>query len=144
MPRRHDGTAAEAVTILRERALLMLAAFEREEPSATWSQFRGLVEKATRASDLRSLLREFRAITGAMSESRRRALERALRDRFGPDDDWERHLAVVARMRVRGRIRSEREYRSVQAYQDSIANTVALQDDFLALGALLDDFTAAP
>jgi hypothetical protein len=41
----------------------------------------------------------------------------------------------------RGRIRSEREYRIVQAYLDS-----HLGDDAedIALGALLDEFMAAP
>ncbi|HEY7236306.1 MAG TPA: hypothetical protein VH539_19250 [Gemmatimonadaceae bacterium] len=121
----------------------MLAAFEREEPSPTWARFRELVETSTRVSDLRTLLRECRGMLGAMSSPGRRALELDLRNRFGPDQEWERDLAVVAKVRARGRIRSEREYRSVQAYQDSIAGDAGRQDEFLALGGLLDDFSAA-
>jgi hypothetical protein len=135
---------SEETAALRERALFMLAAFERDEPGPTWAQLREIVEGARRLSDLRTLLREFRAMTGAMSPAGRRELDRGLRERFGADPEWQRDLAVVAKVRARGRIRSEREYRSVQAYQDSIAGDLERQEEFLALGALLDEFSAAP
>jgi hypothetical protein len=136
------GNAEEAAA-LRERVLLMLAAFEREESSPTWPQLRKVVEASTRLSDLRTVLRECRGMMGAMSPAARRTLERDLRNRFGADSEWQRDVAIVAKVRARGRIRSEREYRTVQAYQDSIAGDLEHQDEFLTLGALLDEFSAA-
>ncbi len=122
---------------------MMLDAFEREEPGSTWGKFRMLVNDAQRVSDLRALLRECRGMMGAMSPAGRRALDQDLRERFGTDAQWERDLAVVQKVRARRRIRSEHEYRSVQAYQDSIAGDANRHDEFLALGALLDTFSAA-
>ncbi len=142
--KRSSRTAnGEETAALRERALLMLAAFEREEPGPTWARFRELVEQSSRLSVLRTMLRECRGMMAAMSPDGRRTLERVLRDRFGADPEWDRELATVAKVRARGRIQSEREYRSVQAYQDAIAAELDRQDEFLALGALLDDFSAA-
>jgi len=129
---------------LRARLYLMLEAFEREEPSKTWLEIRELVDRSSRLSVLRSLLRDLRGAVAALSPSGRRTLETALQEQFGPDSEWQRELAIVERVRARGRIRSEREYRAVQAYQDSIAGDRARQDEFLALGAMLDDFSAAP
>lgn len=123
----------------------MLAAFEREEPGPTWAHFfRAVLECTNRLGDLRVLLRELRAMTGAMSPEGRRGRQRALRQRFGPDRDEGRELVTVEKVRARGRIRSEREYRSVEAYADSIAGERARHDEYLALGALLNAFTAAP
>jgi hypothetical protein len=135
---------AEQVAELRERARLMLAAFEREEPSPRWAPFREAVERASRLGDLRTLVRECRAMTGAMSPAGRRELDQALRERFGADPEWDRDLTIVAKVRGRGQIRSEAEYRPVQAYQDSIAGDLERHNEFLALGALLDEFSAAP
>ena len=135
---------SEEAAALRERALVMLAAFEREEAGPSWTQFREILEGATRLSALRTIVRECRGMMGAMSPSGRRTLERELHDRFGPDPEWERNHAIVAKVRARGRIQSEREYRAVQAYQDAIAGDLERQDEFLALGAVLDDFSAAP
>jgi hypothetical protein len=137
------GASGEEAATLRERALLMLAAFEREEPSPTWAKFREFVEASTRLGELRMMLRECRGMMAAMSPDGRRVLERVLRERFGADPEWERELATVTKVRARGRIQSEREYRSVQAYQDAIAAELDLQEEFLALGALLDDFSTA-
>ena len=145
-PLRRDARSelqAEKVE-LRERALAMLAAFEREEPGPMWARLRGVLERTTQVSPLRTLLRELRAMTGAMSSEGRRALRQELRERFGPDRDEKRDLATVAKVRARGRIRSEPEYRAVEAYGDSIAGDPARQDEYLALGALLDEFSAAP
>jgi len=143
-PKRWSRTAnVEEAAALRERTLLMLVAFEREEPGPTWAKFRELVETSSRLSDLRTMLRECRGMMAAMSPAGRCALESVLRDRFGADPEWDRDLAIVAKVRARGRIRSEREFRSVQAYQDAIAAELERQDEFLALGALLDDFSAS-
>jgi len=120
----------------------MLAAFEREEQSGTWAKFRELLQRSTRVSDLRMLLRELRAMTGAMSTTGRQALLAELEQRFGPDSDYEADLAVVSRVRNRGRIKSEREYRAVQSFADSIAGDPQRDGEFLALGALLDRFMA--
>ncbi len=67
-----------------------------------------------------------------------------MRAKFGPDPDWERELTILKKVRARGRISTEREYQAVQAYQDSIAGDFARQDEFLALGAVLDEFSASP
>ncbi len=76
-------TRPQDASELRERALLMIAAFEREEPSPTWPRFREIVECATRPSDLRDIVRECRGMAAAMSPAGRRELERELRERFG-------------------------------------------------------------
>jgi hypothetical protein len=143
-PKGSSRANSEEPAKLRERALLMLAAVEREEPSVGWAKFRELIEGSTRLSDLRTILRDCRGMMAAMSPEGCRALERELRDRFDTDPEWERDLAMVAKVRARGRIQSEREYRSMQAYQDSIAADLERQDEFLAIGALLDSFSAAP
>src|SRR5215467_14046066 len=104
---------------LRARGLVMLAAFQHEEPSDTWAKCRDVLQQSTRLSDLRTLARELRAATGAMSPRGRQSLLRELSERFGPDPEYEADLAVVKRVRRRGRVNSEREYRSVQAYADS-------------------------
>jgi hypothetical protein len=128
---------------LRERVLVMVAAFEREESSQTWAKLRELAERSTRLTDLRGLVRECRGIMGALTPAGRRALDIELRERFGADPQWERTLGIVAKVRARGRIRSESEYRSVQAYQDSISSNADSQEEFLVLGGLLDSFSAA-
>lgn len=56
----------------------------------------------------------------------------------------ERDQALIAKVRARGTIRSEREYRAVQAYQDAIAGEPEREDEFLALGTLLNRFSAEP
>ncbi len=128
------------VEALRERALTMLAAFDREETGPAWSQFRELVQKSTRIGELRTILRELRDITGTMSRSGRKELDRALAARFGDDIEGQRELEIV----TRGRTRAEREYRSVQAYIDSKAGDQIRDEEFLAFGALLDAYSAAP
>jgi hypothetical protein len=127
---------------LRERATMMLAAFVRAEPTATWSQMNEIVARAKGVNALRAIVRELRGAAAGLSRAARAELERALRDRFGADKSWERDRQLVARVRARGQIRSEREYRVVQSYADAIAADD--QAEFLALGALLDDYMAAP
>jgi hypothetical protein len=134
----------EGAAELRERALVMLAAIERAEPRPLWDQLREVVTGATRVGDLRTVLRELRAMVGALSSDARRELARELRVRFGPDPEEARDLKVVERVRARGRIRSEPEYRAVESYADSIAGDAERQEEFLALGALLDEFSASP
>jgi hypothetical protein len=75
----------------------------------------------------------------ALAQLRERLIER-----FGPDPDHENNTAAAHNARTRGRIRSEREYRAVQAYADSIAADVGSRDDFDALGALLDEYASRP
>jgi len=120
----------------------MLAAFEREEPSDTWARFRDLLQQSTRLSDLRVIARELRAATGAMSPAGRQSLLHELQQRFGSDSEYEADVAVVKRVRRRGRINSEQEYRSVQSYADSIAGDTEREAEFLELGAFLDTFMA--
>jgi hypothetical protein len=76
-----------------------------------------------------------------MQTSERQQLEHDLEQRFGPDAAALRDRQVVAAVKKRGRISSEREYRIVQAYLDTHPS-----DDSggLALGALLDAFMVAP
>ena len=139
-PRDKSGEKAE----LRQRALLILATFDREEPSPDWAELRRVVERTTTLSGLRSIVRDLRSAMGAMPAVSRIALEKDLARQFGPDAGAAKDAAVVDRVRLRGRIGSEREYRSVQAYADAIAGDQSRQDEFLALGALLDDYMAAP
>jgi hypothetical protein len=103
-----------------------------------------VVEGAKRLGDLRSINRDLRGAMAGLSRSGRAQLERDLLERLGPDLDYERDRQVVAKVRARGRIRSEREYRVVQGYADSIAGKPGTEDEFLALGALLDEYMTAP
>jgi hypothetical protein len=66
----------EGAAELRERALVMLAAIERAEPRPLWDQLREVVTGATRVGDLRTVLRELRAMVGALSSDARRELAR--------------------------------------------------------------------
>ena len=120
---------------------MILARIEQEEPSETWTRFRVLVEGTTRLTDLRVIYREIRSILGDMLPEPRAQLERDLEQRFGPDAADLRDRRLVAAVQKRGRIRSEREYRIVQAFLDSHSGDNA---EVLALGALLDEFMAAP
>jgi hypothetical protein len=142
-PKRSRGDKANTSEIakLRGRTLLMLSAIEREEPGPQWASLRIVVENAEGVSDLRAIHREMRALLAAMSPLGRELLEHELSLRFGPDARQERDETVVAKVRSTGRIRTEREYRIVQAYVDSLPPTASERD---ALGALLDDFMAAP
>lgn len=50
--------------------------------------------------------------------------------------------SIVEKVRRVGRIKSEREYRIVPAYQDSMAADPGNEDEYSTLGALLDEFIA--
>jgi hypothetical protein len=128
---------------LRERAALILEAFERAEPDLDVAQLRTIVSRARGATALRGVLRELRGMQAGLPASARAGLRRAMAERFGPDPDWERDRQVVEKVRERGRVTSEREYRVVQGYADAIAGDVDAQDEILALGALLDAYMAA-
>jgi hypothetical protein len=143
MPRQTPA-AAEELIALRGRALLILAAFEREEPSPTWARYRALVEEATRLTHLRGIIEDLRAMMAGLPRESGAALRRELRARFGPDREEERDRKSVAKIRARGRIRSEREYRIVQAFADGIPADPDDQNEYLALGAMLDEYMAAP
>jgi hypothetical protein len=125
---------------LRGRSLLILSAIEREEPGPQWASLRLVVENSVRLTDLRTIHRDVRALLAAMSPSARELLERDLAKQFGPDADLEHDKQVVARVRSAGRIQSEREFRIVQAYLDSLPPNDSERD---TLGAFLDDFMAA-
>jgi hypothetical protein len=143
MPRPTSAGDDETAT-LRGRAELILATFEREEPSPTWAQYRALVEQATGLTHLRGINQDLRAMMAGLPRASGDALRLELRTRFGPDREEERDRQTVAKIRARGRIRSEREYRIVQQYVDSIPADPNDQDEFLALGAMLDEYMAAP
>ena len=130
--------------VLRERAYLILDAFQQAEPGPTWARFRDAVQRATRVSELRTLYRELRGAMAGLEPSARDQLQRRLVERFGPDGQYDEDKAAAERARSRGRIRSEREYRAVQAYVDSIASDVGARDESDALGALLDDYASRP
>lgn len=133
---------------LHGRCTLMLDAFVRAEPDASgFAALRATVEQVAAGrslSGMRAVLRELRSMQAGLPLDTRRELARDLAARFGADPAAERDAAVVARVRAQGRIRSEREYRAVCAYADAIAGDPAAQDEFLALGALLDGYMAAP
>ena len=128
--------------ILRERAYLILDAFEQAEPSPTWVGFREATQRATRVTDLRTINRELRGAMAGLERSALAQLRSRLIERFGPDLNLEEDKAAAERARTRGRIGSEREYRAVQAYADSIAGNVGSRDEFDALGALLDEYAS--
>jgi plasmid stabilization system protein ParE len=129
---------------LRARTLLYLDAFDREEPSERWKKFRELAVSTNRLSDLRALAREFRSFLGAMSPSRRIQLERELHETFGSDAEQRRDGEVVANVRHARRIKSEREHRIVQTHLDSLPPDPDADAEIIELGALLDEFRAAP
>ena len=145
-----DSPAAQAkresLAELRARAFLMLDVFERDQPGSGVGQLRQLIERATSLGAMRTILRELRAAATALSAAGRQQLDQELSARFGPalTADQEREQAVVAAVRRRGSIRSEREYRIIQAYADAMSGDPGAEPEFLALGALLDEFSAAP
>jgi len=132
--------AAKEFEELRARALRILEVFDREDPGSTWAGFRDVVQRAKRVDDLRSINRDLRGAMSGLAPDIRSALERELADRFGADLDQSRIRALAAKARLHGVIRSEREFRAVQAYADSIAGERDANDEFLALGALLDEY----
>jgi hypothetical protein len=143
MPRPTSGGDDESAA-LRGRAELILATFEREEPSPTWARYRELIAQATRLTHLRGINQDLRAMMVGLPRASGEALKLELRARFGPDREEERDRLTVAKIRARGRIQSEREYRIVQQYADSIPANPDDQEEFLTLGAMLDAYMAAP
>jgi hypothetical protein len=135
--------AAETQT-LREQAYLILDAFEQVDPGPTLARFREAAKRATRLSDLWTINRELRGAMAGLERSALAQLRTRLVERFGPDADHEKVKRAADKARAHGRIRSEREYRAVQAYADSIAADLESRDDFDALGALLDEYASRP
>jgi hypothetical protein len=111
----------------------MVASFEREVPGRVWSGVRQVVEKSNSLSGLRTVLRELRSLLGALSQASRDRIEQELLDRCGPDEDAANDASIVQRVRKQGRIRSEREYRVVQSYADSINGDQSRNEEFLVL-----------
>ena len=141
-PMRTDANATEKAQLLT-RIRLTLDAIERAEPpSPTWAEFRALGERsANNLRTLRDLAREVAVLASMLPGPIRAELDTAL-TAAGIDLASERasDLAAIAAVRARGRIRSEAEYRRVQAYADQIGPDEARQEEYLALGALLDEF----
>jgi len=129
---------------LRARAFFILDAFEEAEPSPNWERFRQVTTQATRLNDLRTINRELRGAMAGLDPSVLAHVRRQLLERFGEDPDYEKDKVAAGNARTRGRIRSEREYRAVQAYADSIAADVDAHEEFDALGGLLDEYTSRP
>jgi len=131
---------------LHGRCMLMLDAFARAEPDAGgFAALRATVDRVTASrslSRMRALLRELRGMQAALPPDSQRELARDLATRFGPDGVAGRDAALVRRVRARGHVSSEREYRVVGAYADAIAGDTHSQDEFLALGVLLDEYMA--
>jgi len=142
-PQAASPRASES-TDLRSRALLILAAIDREEPSEAWEKMRLVIERTRKLSDLRAIYREIRSLLSAMSPLTREQLQRELRERFGPDAQQIRDGEIVAKVRSTGRINSEREYHIVQAYLDSLPASPDDDSDDASLGELLVEFMAAP
>jgi|SRR5579884_2421074 len=143
MPRQGSESAAER-DALRLRAFLTLAALERDDPRFNAQPLRELVEHTTSVTALRTIAREVRGMVAAMSRGGRADLRRQLEERFGTDAGFERDRRVVDNVRARGRIRTEHEYRVVQAYVDAITADPAAEPESLVLGALLDAYMVGP
>ena len=109
-----------------------------------WAELRQVLDRTRGIRGLRAILRELRGMGSGLGPAARQELDQALRDRFGPDGSEEPDLEIVAEIQRRGRIRSEAEYRVVQAHADAIAADPAREAEFLALGTLLDGYMAAP
>lgn len=135
----------EALAELRIRAGLMLDAFERDQSGSRVGQLRQVVEGTRSLSAMRTILRELRAAASTLSPAGRRQLDQELSARFGPGltAEEEREQAILATVRRRGSIRSEREHRVVQAYADTLSTDPNADAEFRALGALLDEYSAA-
>jgi hypothetical protein len=106
---------------------------------------RAIVEKARSVTALKAIAREFRGMTEALPVDARRALERALVNRFDADPEAARDAAVAAKVLARGRILSEREYRAVETHGACLPrdpSDAAAEAEYLRLGALLDAFMA--
>src|SRR3982751_1205214 len=122
----------------------MLDVLEQAESSPTLARFRAATEQATRLSDLRTINRELRGAMAGLDRTALAQLRKRLLEQFGPDVDHEKDKAAADKARQHGRIRSEREYRAVQAYADSIAADFVARDEFDTLSALLDDYASRP
>jgi hypothetical protein len=135
-----SGAAEKAQLLMRCR--LTLDAIERAEPSPLWAQFRATVEaSASRLGELRGIARELLPMVAALPAETRADLAHQLS--YGVELAQERNeqADAVAKIRARGRIRTEAEYTRVQAYADALIRPRE-EAEFLALGALLDAFMA--
>ena len=146
MPKLTDEQQAELAR-LRDRTLFIIETCEREEPGPSWPSLRAIVtDLAERGKlrDLRTLGRELRGMMAGLMPDARARLDSELRARFGEGADARADAEAVERIRARGAIRSDREYRVVQAYADALGHHPAAREEYLALGALLDAYGAAP
>lgn len=150
MPRPRTLTPEQEAELaeLHARCRLTLDAFRRAEPAArVLDDLAATVERVAASRSvrgLRALYRELGGTRAALPLADARALDRALEARFGSDRLAARDAAVVARVRARGRITSEREYRVVSAHADALGADPGAQAEYLALGALLDGYMVAP
>ena len=129
----------------RERLLLRcymtIDALEQSEASPLWAEMRATVAAhATRLTDLRRLVAELQPMAALLPRNTRRSLLRALKSQ-GIDIASERrsHVDAVAAVQTRGRIRSEAEFRRVQAYADTLVDP-GDEREYQQLGELLDEF----
>lgn len=141
MSQPNERAAEKARLLLRCR--LTLDAFERGEPSAMWADFRAFVEASSgRLADLRSILLELKPMAAFMPKEIRRELAQSLAAHgFDVALELEQDRAAVDAIRARGSIRSEAEYRRVQAYADALI-TPEEKEEYLQLGALLDEYSS--
>ena len=119
----------------------MLDAIEGAEPGALWAELRTVLESvANRVVPLRQLTQELTTMAALLPQPAQRELDQAVAN-AGIDLTAERaaEQAAVAKVQARGRIRSEAEYRRVQAYADKLSASNA-ETEFLLLGALLDEY----
>ena len=139
MPARSNTQDEKAALVAR--CGLMLDAIERAEPGATWAELRTVLESvANRVVPLRQLAQELTNMAALLPRPARTELDQALAN-AGIDLTAERaaEQAAVAKIQARGRIRSEADYRRVQAYADKLSASNA-EAEFLALAALLDEY----
>jgi hypothetical protein len=137
-----DAKAAEKAQLLT-RWRLTIDAVERAEPGhAGCAELRAIGEaNANRLGALRELGREASVMAAMLPAPIRAELETALAA-AGIDVTGEHaaEAADVAAIRARGHIRTEAEYRRVQAYANRIGVDPRAQAEFLTLGQLLDEF----
>jgi hypothetical protein len=146
MPNLTDEQQTE-LAALRDRFLLILETCEREEPGPSWAPLRAIVtDLAERGKlrDLQTLGRELQGMLAGLTPQARACLDSELRLRFGEDADVRADAEAVDRIRARGAIHSEREYRLVHAYADALGHHPAAREEHIALGKLLDAYNAAP
>jgi hypothetical protein len=112
---------ARAIDVLRDRILLSLDFFEREQPSRSADDIRGIVSAAVDRGDLRGLrliARDIEKAAIGLPADARDGLEAVLLERLGIDRNAERDQlrCEVAQAIEHGAPRSEAERRRLEDY----------------------------